>query len=157
MQLYLNFGKALKSFFKNSVELIHNAINKNENVLLKGARGTLLDINFGTYPFVTSSSTIAGGICTGAPIGPSYINSVIGVTKAYLTRVGEGPMPTELDNEIGDFIRKNGFEYGTNTKRPRRVGWLDCAMLKYSVQINGLSELVINKLDVLQNFKTLKI
>lgn len=154
---YLKFGQILKPFFINSVEIITNAINSNANILFEGAQGTLLDSTFGTYPFVTSSSTIASGICAGAPIGPTKIDSTIGVSKAYLTRVGEGPMPTEINDEISSIIRHRGNEFGTNTHRPRRIGWLDCVMLKYAVQVNGLNEIIMNKLDVLKNVKKLKI
>lgn len=133
----------------NTSALINKFITSGKNVLFEGAQGTLLDIDHGTYPYVTSSSAVAGGACTGAGVGPSRINKVIGVTKAYTTRVGEGPFPTELTDQTGDLIRRVGNEYGSVTKRPRRVGWLDIPALRYAAQINGLDGLVITKLDVL--------
>ncbi len=154
---YTHYGNILKPYITNSSQIIQYALNNDQNILFEGAQGTMLDINFGTYPFVTSSNTVAGGICCGSPIGPTKIESTIGVAKAYLTRVGSGPMPTELNNETGETIRIKGNEFGTNTKRPRRVGWLDCVMLKYSVQVNGLTELIINKLDTLQGISPIKL
>lgn len=157
IEAFLNFGEFLKPFFADGVQVLKQAYEHNENILFEGAQGSLLDINFGTYPFVTSSSTTAGGICTGSAIGPTKIDETIGVAKAYLTRVGEGPMPTEISNEIGAQIREVGHEFGTNTKRARRIGWLDCVLLKRSIAINGLNKLVVNKLDVLQNINPLKV
>lgn len=154
---YLEFGEFLKSFFADGVQILKQACENNENILFEGAQGSLLDINFGTYPFVTSSNATAGGICTGSAIGPTKIDETIGVAKAYLTRVGEGPMPTEISDEISVKIREKGNEFGTNTKRARRIGWLDCVLLKHSIAINGLNKLVINKLDVLQNINPLKV
>ena len=154
---YYKFGEILKPFFADSVQLLHDAYANNESILFEGAQGSLLDINFGTYPFVTASNTTASGICAGSAIGSVKIDQTIGVAKAYLTRVGEGPMPTEITNEIATTIRNIGQEFGTNTKRARRIGWLDCVLLNHSVAVNALTELAINKLDVLQNINPLKI
>jgi adenylosuccinate synthase len=129
--------------------LIHKAIKNGKRVLFEGAQGTLLDILHGTYPFVTSSSTVAGSACTGSGVGPGAISKVIGITKAYATRVGEGPFPTELNNEKGEALRSLGAEFGATTGRPRRCGWLDLVALKYAIRINGISNLALMKLDVL--------
>jgi adenylosuccinate synthase len=138
-------------------ELVDQALRANKNILLEGAQGTLLDIDHGTYPFVTSSSAVAGGACTGAGIGPTRIDSVIGLTKAYCTRVGSGPFPTELEDEIGERLRKTGDEFGSVTGRPRRTGWIDIPALRYAVRVNGLSGLALTKLDVLTGLSQLSI
>ncbi|MGI5912179.1 MAG: adenylosuccinate synthase [Syntrophomonadaceae bacterium] len=147
----------LKPYLADTSYLIYKAIKANKKVLFEGAQGTLLDIDHGTYPFVTSSHPIAGGACIGAGIGPTYINRVMGITKAYTTRVGEGPFPTELDNNDGQLLRERGMEFGTTTGRPRRCGWLDTVILRYAARVNGLTELAITKLDVLDAFATIKI
>jgi adenylosuccinate synthase len=129
--------------------LIEGAFRKNQRVLLEGAQGTLLDVDHGTYPFVTSSSAVAGGACAGAGIGPTRIRRVVGLSKAYATRVGEGPVPTELHDEVGERIRAIGHEYGSVTKRPRRTGWIDLPALRYAARVNGLDGIALTKLDVL--------
>lgn len=136
-------------FLTDTSAMVNKAIKNKENVLFEGAQGTLLDVDHGTYPYVTSSSAIAGGACTGAGVGPSRINTVLGITKAYSTRVGLGPFETEVEGALADLIRKVGNEYGSVTKRPRRVGWLDLPALKYAAQVNGLDGLVVTKLDTL--------
>jgi len=137
--------------------LIGEALEAGESVLCEGAQGLLLDLDHGTYPFVTSSSTIAGGATTGLGFGPKHISRVIGVAKAYTTRVGEGPFPTELRDETGDRIREAGNEFGTTTGRPRRCGWLDLPILRYAARVNGLDELALTKLDVLSGLKKLRV
>ncbi len=129
---------------------------KGKKIFFEGAQGTLLDIDYGTYPYVTSSNPTAGGVCTGAGIGPTGIDDVIGVAKAYLTRVGEGPFPTELKNELGQFLRDKGHEYGVTTGRPRRCGWLDIPILKHASRVNGLTEIALTKLDVFSGFDEIK-
>ena len=136
---------------------LNNSIKEGKNILLEGAQGTFLDVSFGTYPFVTSSHTISGGATIGTGIAPSKIENIIGISKAYTTRVGKGPFPTELTDELGDRLREKGGEYGATTGRPRRCGWLDLVMLKYSVMINGVSEVVITKLDVLDGLTEVKV
>ncbi len=148
---------ALRPFIADTSLLIKNALREGRNVLFEGAQGTLLDLDHGTYPFVTSSNPTAGGACTGAGIGPRDIDEIIGITKAYLTRVGEGPFPTELEDDIGEAMRAGGGEFGTTTGRPRRCGWLDLALLRYAVRLNTLTSLAITKLDVLSQFDTLKV
>jgi adenylosuccinate synthase len=141
----------------NGAELVHRALRAKENILFEGAQGTLLDIDHGTYPFVTSSSAVAGGACTGAGVGPTQIDSVIGLTKAYCTRVGSGPFPTELTGELGERLRKAGDEFGSVTGRPRRTGWLDVPALRYAVRVNGLHGLAMTKLDVFTGLRELTI
>ena len=137
--------------------LLHQAIAQGKEVLIEGAQGTLLDVDHGTYPFVTSSNCTSGGACTGLGIGPSKIDSVIGVTKAYTTRVGEGPFPTEFKNEQGEQLRQLGREFGATTGRPRRCGWLDMVIIKFAVRINGLDKLAITKLDVLDTLDEINV
>ena len=141
----------------DSEQYINNAIKMGKKVLAEGAQGTMLDIDFGTYPYVTSSSTVSAGTCTGLGVAPNTIGKVIGIFKAYCTRVGSGPFPTELDDEIGEKIRKEGFEFGATTGRPRRCGWVDLPQLKYAIMINGATELSMMKADVLDNFETIKV
>lgn len=147
--------KSLK--FIDSEEYLHQAQVNNQTILAEGAQGSLLDIDFGTYPFVTSSNTTAAGACTGLGIAPNKIQNVFGIFKAYTTRVGSGPFPTELFDEDGARMAKIGNEFGATTGRPRRCGWLDLVALKYAVQINGVTELMMMKSDVLSGFKTLKV
>ena len=155
---YLNVcAPRLAPMIGDSVGIVHDALEAGESVLLEGAQATFLDLDHGTYPFVTSSNPIAGGACVGAGIGPRYIDSVVGIAKAYVTRVGAGPFPTELTDEIGDALIDIGHEYGTNTGRRRRTGWLDAVMLRHSVRLNSLSELAITKLDVFDTFDTIKM
>jgi adenylosuccinate synthase len=136
---------------------INKALAQNKQVLFEGAQGTFLDIDHGTYPFVTSSNTTAGGACTGAGVGPTKIDHVLGVVKAYTTRVGEGPFPTELEDETGKHLLEKGHEFGTTTGRPRRCGWFDAVLLNYSVRVNGIDSLAITKLDVLSGLDKVKI
>ncbi|MGM0406990.1 MAG: adenylosuccinate synthase [Bacteroidota bacterium] len=140
-----------------SEHLINQYLQEEKTILAEGAQGTLLDIDFGSYPFVTSSNTICAGACTGLGVAPNKIGNVIGIFKAYCTRVGSGPFPTELDNTEGEMLRKQGHEFGATTGRPRRCGWLDLPALKYSIMLNGVTELVVTKADVLSGFDTLKI
>jgi adenylosuccinate synthase len=132
-------------------------MEEKKNVLFEGAQGTLLDIDHGTYPFVTSSNATAGGVCTGLGVGPTKIDDVLGVVKAYTTRVGGGPFPTELHDDLGEKIREVGGEYGATTGRPRRCGWLDFVALRHAVRINGLTGLIITKLDILDKIDTIKV
>ncbi len=137
--------------------MINHLLKENKSVLAEGAQGTLLDIDFGSYPFVTSSNTISAGACTGLGVAPNKIGEVLGIFKAYCTRVGMGPFPTELFDETGDTLREIGHEYGATTGRPRRCGWLDLVALKYSVMLNGVTQLIMMKADVLDQFETIKI
>lgn len=140
-----------------SEHYINNALKASKRILAEGAQGTLLDIDFGTYPFVTSSNTITAGTCTGLGVAPNRIGEVIGIFKAYCTRVGSGPFPTELDNEVGELMRKEGNEFGATTGRPRRCGWIDLPALKYAIMINGVTQLAMMKADVLSIFDTIKV
>jgi adenylosuccinate synthase len=141
----------------DTAKLVEAAVRRGDNVLFEGAQGTLLDIDHGTYPFVTSSHATAGGACTGTGVGPSKIDAVVGLTKAYLTRVGGGPFPTELEDETGERLRKVGNEFGSVTGRPRRTGWLDLPALRYAVRVNGLDGLALTKLDVLTGLDTINV
>ena len=141
----------------DTVGLLHDALERGANVLLEGAQATFLDLDHGTYPFVTSSNPVAGGAWTGSGLGPRHIDRVIGIAKAYVTRVGSGPFPTELTDEIGDILVDRGHEYGVNTKRRRRPGWFDAVMMRQAVRINSLSEVALTKLDVLDTFDTVKV
>lgn len=154
---YCGYAEQLKPFVTDTSVLIYDAIKAGKNVLFEGAQGTLLDIDVGTYPFVTSSHPTAGGFCEGSGVGPTLIDNCLGVTKSYITRVGKGPFPTELNDEIGDRIRNVGGEFGTVTGRPRRTGWFDAVIIRYAVRVNGLTSLAINKLDTLSGIETLKI
>ena len=154
---YTEYGKRLKKYLADVSVLAYNAINEGKNVLFEGAQGTLLDIDMGTYPFVTSSHPLSAGVCTGTGVGPTVIDEVIGVAKAYTTRVVNGPFPTELFDETGDIIRNRGNEFGTTTGRPRRTGWFDAVILRHAVRVNGLTGLAVNKLDTLSDIGPLKI
>jgi len=154
---YRKYADRIEKYIVDTSFLINKALDENKKVLFEGAQGTLLDIDHGTYPFVTSSSTVSGGICVGAGVGPGRIDEVIAITKAYVTRVGSGPFPTEEEGDIGDYLREKGVEYGTTTGRPRRCGWLDIVTLKYSVMINSIDSIAITKLDVLSGLKNIKI
>ena len=147
----------LEPYIADTVSLVHDALDAGQHVLLEGAQATFLDLDHGTYPFVTSSNPVAGGACTGAGVGPRYIDRVIGIAKAYVTRVGAGPFPTELHDEVGDLLVDRGHEYGTNTGRRRRPGWFDAVMLRQAVRLNSLSEVALTKLDVLDTLDTLKV
>lgn len=154
---YNIYAEKLRKYVVDTVTLLHNALEDNKKILCEGAQATLLDIDFGNYPFVTSSSPTIGGICTGTGIGAKYIGEVYGVLKAYSSKVGEGPYITEQDNEIGDKIRELGHEYGTTTKRPRRCGWLDLVALKYAIMVNGITGLAINHLDTVGKLDKIKL
>jgi adenylosuccinate synthase len=157
LETYLNFGKQLKSYITTTHIELNNAIKSGKNILLEGAQGTMLDVDYGTYPYTTSSNTIAGESTIGSGIGPHSINEIIGIVKAYTTRVGEGPMPTELLDKTGEHLQQKGHEFGTTTNRPRRCGWLDLVVVKHSCIISGITKIAITKLDVLDGLKTIKI
>lgn len=154
---YLEYAERIRRFVTDTSVLVHNAIKEGKNVLFEGAQGTLLDLDHGTYPYVTSSHPIAGSACIGAGVGPTDIEKVVGVVKAYTTRVGEGPFPTELLDEMGDTIRNEGYEFGTTTGRPRRCGWLDCVILRFAARVSGIDSLAITKLDVLDKLEKIKV
>ncbi len=154
---YLDFGRRLAPFINDVSVRLQEAVDAGDNILFEGAQGTHLDIDHGTYPFVTSSNTVAGNACCGAGVGPTRIDHVLGILKAYTTRVGGGPFPTELTDSTGDRIRKCGGEFGSTTGRPRRCGWLDLCVVKDSVRLNGLTHLALTKLDVLTGLPTLKV
>ncbi|MEG0614353.1 MAG: adenylosuccinate synthase [Oscillospiraceae bacterium] len=154
---YTEYGKRLAKYVADVSVLTYEAAKAGKNIMFEGAQATLLDIDFGTYPYVTSSHPISAGVCIGTGVGPMTITNIIGVAKAYTTRVGKGPFPTELDNEVGETIRNKGGEFGTTTGRPRRTGWFDAVIVRHSVRVNGLSSLAVNKLDTLGGLGTLKI
>jgi len=154
---YMGYAEKLKEHVADTDIIIDKTIAEGGNILLEGAQGTLLDIDHGTYPYVTSSNATAGGACTGLGIGPTKISKVLGVVKAYTTRVGAGPFPTEIKDRLGDAIREKGGEYGATTGRPRRCGWLDMVILRHSARINGLTGIAITKLDILDGMETIKI
>ncbi|MBL0332471.1 MAG: adenylosuccinate synthase [Chlorobiota bacterium] len=154
---YLEFDKRIDSFITDTTYFLNDAIKSGKNLLLEGAQGALLDIDHGTYPFVTSSSPTSGGACTGLGVPPTSITNVIGIAKAYCTRVGNGPFPTELVDGIGETLRSEGQEFGATTGRPRRCGWLDLFALKYSCMINGVKEIALTKFDVLNKFSEIKV
>lgn len=157
LESFNGYAEALRKYVCDTSILVNDAVQQGKNIVFEGAQGTLLDLDHGTYPYVTSSHPTAAAACLGAGIGPTRIGRVIGVAKAYTTRVGEGPFPTELFDETGAFIRKQGGEYGTTTGRPRRCGWFDGVVGRYAVRINGLDYLAITKLDVLSGLETLRI
>jgi adenylosuccinate synthase len=154
---FLPLADFIRPYVANVSLLIDEAIRNKNNILFEGAQGTHLDIDHGTYPYVTSSNPVAGSVCAGAGVGPNKIKAVVGIVKAYTTRVGGGPFPTELSDDTGLFLREKGGEYGATTGRPRRCGWLDAVILRDAARLNGLSHLAITKLDVLSGIKTLKI
>lgn len=154
---YMGYAEALKEYVDDTDILINEMLDEGKRVLFEGAQGTLLDIDHGTYPYVTSSSAVAGGVCTGLGVGPTKIGSVLGIAKAYTTRVGSGPFPSEISGEFGEMLREQGGEYGATTGRPRRCGWLDMVVLRHSVRVNGITGLVLTKLDVLDGFEKLKV
>ena len=154
---YTEYGKRLLPYLADVSVLTYEADKAGKTILFEGAQATLLDIDFGTYPYVTSSHPLSAGVCVGTGVGPRMISNIIGVAKAYTTRVGKGPFPTELNNEIGEKIRNVGGEFGTTTGRPRRTGWFDAVIVRHSVRVNGLDGLAINKLDTLSGLGTLKI
>lgn len=154
---YTVYAKVLSKYISNTAHILNSAASGEKNILFEGAQGTFLDIDFGTYPFVTSSSATSGGSCIGTGVPPTRMDKVVGVAKAYTTRVGEGPFPTEFKKGFQEFIRNKGHEFGATTGRPRRCGWFDSVMLKESVLLNGISELVLTKLDVLDGLKSVKV
>ncbi len=154
---YTLYAERLRPYITDTTSLLHEALERGETILLEGAQGTLLDLDHGTYPFVTSSNPVAGGALTGTGLGPRHIDRVIGITKAYVTRVGSGPFPTELNDEVGERMTEVGHEYGTTTGRRRRVGWFDAVLARYAARVNGLTEQALTKLDVLSAFPTLRV
>ena len=157
---YVAFDQEIDPFVKNTTEYLNAALKDGKRVLAEGAQGSLLDVDFGTYPFVTSSHPTAGGCCTGLGVPPTAVDRVIGIVKAYSTRVGNGPFPTELDGDpegIGQALRDVGHEYGATTGRPRRCGWLDLVALRYTTAVNGFTDLAVTKLDVLAGLDELKV
>jgi adenylosuccinate synthase len=151
------YAPRLESMLDDTVGIVHTALEEGQQVLLEGAQATFLDLDHGTYPFVTSSNPVAGGACTGAGIGPRHIDRVVGIAKAYVSRVGSGPFPTELLDAQGDELIERGHEYGTNTGRRRRCGWFDSVMMRHAVRLNSLSEIALTKLDVLDSFDTVSV
>lgn len=154
---YMLYAERIGKYIVDTAFLINGFLDQNKSVLFEGAQATMLDIDHGTYPYVTSSSTTAGGVCTGAGVGPGRLDEVLGIAKAYSTRVGSGPFPTEIKGGIGDLLREKGYEYGTTTGRPRRCGWFDAVVLKYSVMLNYLDSIALTKLDVLSGLDKIKI
>lgn len=154
---YLGFAKKLRPFVQDTSVKVYDAIKADKTVLFEGAQGMLLDIDYGTYPYVTSSNTTAGGVSSGSGIGPNMITNAVGITKAYTTRVGKGPFPTELLGETGDWIREKGHEYGVNTGRSRRCGWLDLVIIKTAVRVSGLTSLAVTKIDTLAGLEKIKV
>ena len=154
---YREYAELLRPFVRDTTPMIYDALKAQKNVLFEGAQGTLLDLDMGTYPYVTSSHPVAGGVCIGSGVGPTMINEVIGICKGYTTRVGKGPFPTELEDETGEYIRQKGAEFGTTTGRPRRTGWFDAVIARYTVRVNGLTSLVINKIDPLMGLPKIKL
>lgn len=157
LEQFMKYGEILKPYIIDTIKLLNDSIKAGKKVLLEGAQATMLDLDYGTYPYVTSSHPTVGGFCIGAGIAPKYIQEVIGVVKAYTTRVGKGPFPTELLDEIGDNIREKGREYGTTTGRPRRCGWLDLVVVRYAVLINGIDKIALTKLDTLSGLPKIKV
>ncbi len=154
---YLNYGREMKDLICDTPLLLNDAIRARKRILFEGAQGTMLDLDFGTYPFVTSSNATAGGALTGSGVGPTKISKVVGVVKAYTTRVGEGPFPTEFSENMMKRIRTRGAEFGATTGRPRRCGWFDSCLVRHSVMVNGISEIVVTKLDVLDELEKIKV
>jgi len=157
LDLVNDWAKQLKEIMVDAVDLVHQIRENDGNIMFEGAQGSLLDIDHGTYPFVTSSNTTAGGVSTGSGVGPMYLDYIIGITKAYTTRVGGGPFPTELFDETGEYLAVNGHEVGTTTGRARRCGWFDAALVRHSIRINSISGICLTKLDVLDGIETLKV
>jgi adenylosuccinate synthase len=154
---YLQLGEKFRAYVTDTSVVLNDAIDQGRRVLFEGAQGVMLDIDQGTYPFVTSSNPVAGGVCIGSGVGPTKIHHVIGVAKAYTTRVGDGPFPSEMNDAIGDHIREKGREYGTTTGRPRRVGWFDSVVVRHARRVSGITGLSLNSLDVLSGLPTVKI
>ncbi len=157
VEKYTEYGRKMEPYVTDTIAELNRAIKEGKNVLLEGAQGVMLDVDFGTYPYTTSSNTISGGACTGSGIPPKCIDEVIGVVKAYTTRVGMGPLPTELKDEIGKHLQERGGEFGTTTGRARRCGWLDLVVLKHSITISGVDKIALTKLDVLDGLREVKV
>jgi len=157
VEKYTEYGRKMEPYITDTIAELSRAVREGKNILLEGAQGVMLDIDFGTYPYTTSSNTISGGACTGSGIPPKCIDEVIGVVKAYTTRVGMGPLPTELKDEIGKHLQERGGEFGTTTGRARRCGWLDLVVLKYSVTVSGVDKIALTKLDVLDGLREVKV
>lgn len=157
LKKYREYGQLLKKYVTDVSLYLNQAINENKKILFEGAQGTLLDVDHGTFPYVTSSNPIAGGACIGTGIGPTKIDRVMGITKAYTTRVGRGPFPTEMQGELEEYTRQKGGEFGATTGRSRRCGWFDAVLVNYAVRINGMDSMVITKIDVLSDFDKIKI
>jgi len=157
LDVYSAAARRLAPYVTDTSKLLHDAAARRQRILFEGAQGALLDLDHGTYPFVTSSNAVAGGACTGAGVGPTFIDAVLGISKAYATRVGSGPFPTELTGEVGDQLRKAGGEFGATTGRPRRCGWLDMVALRHAVRVSGLTSLALTKLDVMAGLEQVKI
>lgn len=154
---YMNYAEKMREYVTDTSVVVYDNIKAKKEVLFEGAQGTLLDIDYGTYPYVTSSNTIAGGVCTGAGVGPTMITNAVGIAKAYTTRVGKGPFPTELSDKTGEWIREKGHEYGVTTGRARRCGWLDLVILKTAARVSGLTSFAVTKIDTLAGLDTLKV
>ena len=157
VESYLRFGEILRQRITNTTVLVNERIRAGRKVMFEGAQGTMLDVDHGSYPYVTSSNTVAGGICTGLGVPPSAVGTVVGIAKAYTTRVGSGPFPTELQDQTGEYIRKRGNEFGTVTGRPRRTGWLDLVVLRTAAMVNGLDQIALTKLDVLDDLDEIRV
>jgi adenylosuccinate synthase len=157
LRKYCEYGQLLKKYVTDVSLYLNQAINENKKILFEGAQGTLLDVDHGTFPYVTSSNPIAGGACIGTGVGPTKIDRVMGITKAYTTRVGRGPFPTEMQGELEEYTRQKGEEFGATTGRPRRCGWFDAVLVNYSVRINGMDSMALTKIDVLSDFEKIKI
>ena len=157
IESYLEAGRYIKEHVTDTSFLVNDAIKGGKKVLFEGAQGTLLDLDHGTYPYVTSSHPIAGGACIGAGIGPTRIDKVIGVMKAFTSRVGDGPFPTELDDEAGTAIRERGHEYGATTGRPRRIGWLDLVIVRYAAMLSDFTSLAVTRMDILSGMETVRV
>lgn len=157
LEKYTEYGQLLKKYVIDVSLYLNQAINENKKILFEGAQGTLLDIDHGTFPYVTSSNPVAGGACIGTGVGPTKIDRVMGITKAYTTRVGRGPFPTEMKGELEEYTRQKGGEFGATTGRPRRCGWFDAVLVNYAVRINGMDTMVLTKIDVLSDFDKVKI
>jgi len=157
LKKYMKYGQLLKKYVTDVSLYLNQAINEDKKILFEGAQGTLLDVDHGTFPYVTSSNPIAGGACIGTGVGPTKIDRVMGITKAYTTRVGRGPFPTEMQGELEEYTRQKGGEFGATTGRPRRCGWFDAILVNYAVRINGMDSMVLTKIDVLSDFDKIKI
>ncbi|NIP37765.1 MAG: adenylosuccinate synthase [Candidatus Dadabacteria bacterium] len=154
---YIAYGQQLKSYITDTSLMLYENVKNNKTVLFEGAQGVMLDVDFGTYPYVTSSNAGAGGVCAGTGISPKTIDHIVGISKAYTTRVGEGPFPTEITDGFGEVLRKAGNEYGATTGRPRRCGWFDAVAVSYSIRVNGINSLMLTKLDVLSDLETIRV